>query len=61
MLEEQPSVVVNTSRLNLVEDEYVCSFYQLWGTERFPIAQLRTTGEEEFDLWDLGYNLSRGG
>jgi hypothetical protein len=59
--EEQPYVAVDLTRLNLVEDKHVRCFGQQREPEAFSDAWLRTTGDEELDLWDLGHELPKDG
>ena len=61
MCEEQPYVIIDLTRLDLVEDKYVRRFGQQREPETLPNARLRTAGDEELDSGDLGHKFPKDG
>ena len=59
MSEEKLDITVHLAWLNLMEDEYICCLCQKWEMEPFLNPSLRTTSEEELDIWDLGHKLAK--
>ena len=59
MCEELPYVVVDLTRLDLVEDEHVRHFGQQREPETLPNTELWTAGDKELDGRDLGDELAK--
>ena len=59
MLEEQPDVIFNLARLDLVEDKYVCRFGQQRKLETIQNVGLWAASDEELDIGDLGHKLPK--
>ena len=56
----QPYVFFGLARVSLVQDRYLDAPRFDQRAETFSNVRLRTTGDEEFNIWDHGRNLSKG-
>ena len=59
--EEQPYIVGDLTRLDLMEDEHIRRFHQEREPETLSNARLRATSDEEFDVGNLRHKLPKDG